>query len=124
MRARWSWPRPQRCKRTDVSTPALPMGFDCTLHVIDPARIREAFCAQWLADRTPDAVPPQFDHDITELAHEIARQAICFSAEELPAWYERGFCLSLWAWRMVMEEHHAEVPRKHRASQAELDDLF
>ncbi|HEX2971741.1 MAG TPA: hypothetical protein VHP11_05380 [Tepidisphaeraceae bacterium] len=115
------------------------MGYDCTLHVIDPIRIRSAFCGRLLGRDIPatafdvhdsaEAMWTQLaaalaEDDVVAAAQTIAQGAICFSAAELPAHYERGFCLSLWSWRMEDDALLAEVPKKYRGSPAELDALF
>jgi len=115
------------------------MGFDCTLHVIDPARLRDVFCARLLGENTPlsafesqkgaNAIWAQISaalqaDDAVVAARLIAQGAICFMSAELPAHYERGFCLSLWSWRMEDDALIAEVPPQHRGPAADLDILF
>ena len=109
------------------------------MHVIDPLRIRESFCARLLGrNAATSAFDSQNnaqetwamltaalgDKDIVAAAQTIAQGAIRFMAAELPAHYERGFCLSLWSWRMEDDALVAQIPKKHRGSAADLDTLF
>jgi hypothetical protein len=115
------------------------MGFDCTLHVVDPSDVRDAYCRLLLGHDgagTEFGTPEESSRILAQLraaladespnaaAGTIAQGAILFSTQRLPSHYERGFCLSLWAWRMEDDAMLAAVPRKHRGSVEELDALF
>ncbi|QEH38275.1 hypothetical protein OJF2_68730 [Aquisphaera giovannonii] len=88
------------------------MGYDCTLHLVDEAAIRDEFVPRLLGrsrkrtalDRVmPDAAElwakareALAGDDPREAASLVCQLAVMFSACSLPHQYERGFALSLW----------------------------
>lgn len=109
------------------------MGYDCTLHVIDEAMIRNRFIPRLLGKSDLPAVFDQRDDseelwktvrsalegkvvdgevvDISSVPNYITMLAIAYCAAELPYHYERGFCLSLWPDQS--DEFTARVPKKY-----------
>lgn len=110
------------------------MGYDCTLHVVDPLRIKEDFCRRVLeGDPAPGLSKENWATlssmledrtDAVEAARTLALGALAFAAAELPYHYERGFCLSLWQDHMEEERLQATVPQMHQGTTADLDELF
>ena len=86
------------------------MSYDCTLHIIDPTRIRQVFVPKLLGDSselTPfDEIHPDAaqlwerardslqNQDPATAANEVCLLALAFCAAELPYHTERGFSLS------------------------------
>src|SRR5688500_8689647 len=111
------------------------MGYDCTLHVVDPVRIRDGFCRDVIASNPPPTtLTAQNWESLSSMLHTsvepakaaqaLALGALAFAAVDLPYHYERGFCLSLWQDHMEEERLQATVPKKQLGTPRDLDELF
>jgi hypothetical protein len=106
------------------------MGYDCTLHVIDEALIREHFVPRllgqseerrvfderedadtlWARVREALAREGEYGKSAASTASLISQLAVAYCASELPNHYERGLCLSLWPDQP--DGLHGKVPKK------------
>ncbi len=106
------------------------MGYDCTLHVIDEARIRNAFVPILLGSQPPEELPGRSPDETAQFWREVRRAlnedtpesaakgmcqaAVVYSAALLPYHYERGVAFSLWP--DIPECGGTRFPQKLRAS--------